>query len=379
MRLSPTIGLLCLLVPACADDPEVSGDDDPEDAGDDAGAAIGCPAVRLTDDVIPSYRPSLAWTGSEYGLAWQEGDLGDEVIQFLRLDTAGHPIGDPVVIDPGRRPTLLWSGAEYAIVWEGEDTVEFALLDADGSSTVRRSFTGSSPAMVWNGFEYGIAYLVGATYPERADVFLHWFGANGVDRGDRQISTSANGCTTPPCSAESPAVAWHEGSYGVAWRDPRDGAEGLYFAGYDRLTEVATEVLVDPDGEAPALASDPGGLVMTWTAGDQIWFERFETTGTSLGAALEVSPVTPYTTRSVVAWNGASHGVVWHVLAGPDSRIELAEVSDAVAGPVSTVGAAVELAAGPSMVWNGSSFAVAWSGLPYGAPDLYFAFAPCGS
>jgi hypothetical protein len=47
------------------------------------------PDLRATRDAGYSFEPSLVWTGSEYGLAWEDNRDGNNEIYFTRLSSAG--------------------------------------------------------------------------------------------------------------------------------------------------------------------------------------------------------------------------------------------------------------------------------------------------
>jgi hypothetical protein len=340
--------LTSLVATACGDGGNLGGD---------------CSLVRVTDDSAASLSPSLAWSGSEYGLAWgEEVDILDYAIHFVRLDEAGAPLGDVVQVAAGSHPQLVWNGDGYGISWSEGDTVHFALLDAAGTTTSSDSFSGAFPSLIWTGSEYGIAYAVPSA-PD-ASVHLQRFGGQGEDLGSQQVSSATT-------RARFTAIAWNDSQYGVAWSGSANDPPGMFFAAVHPTDGVGPEVALG-DGVGPALASEGGPFALTRIRESQVYFTGLAADGSPLGEDLPLTPETSFLGRTRVVWNGAGYGILWHVLAGPDSRIEHTEVVDGVAGPVLRVGDAAELSPGPSLVWNGSSYAAAWGGLPYGAPDIYF-------
>ena len=102
--------------------------------------------TRVTNAPRASWMPSLVWTGNEYGLAWNDsrssldntpdGDNNPK-LYFVRLDRDGNKIGDEFEvsdIDSGSKPSLVWTGNEYGVAWEndqeGEQNIYFTKLTA---------------------------------------------------------------------------------------------------------------------------------------------------------------------------------------------------------------------------------------------------------
>jgi hypothetical protein len=341
-----------------------------------AAACVGggdCPHVQVTDDTVHSMWPSLAWTGTEYGIAWQH-DLEDGEIRFARLDQDGERIGDDVVIGPGRNPVLIWNGTGYTIVWGAEDTVHLALLDAEGAMTFLDTFPGDAPTLTWTGTEYGVAYL-DPPFPGESDVYLARFDDGGLALGSQQLSADPE--CLGPCRAQGPSVAWNGSEYGVAWIDNRDGAEGIYFASVHPTTGASPEVVLAPgDGIAPVLASDGTDFALTWSERLALHFQRLTVTGAPIGDSVMLS--SDVFGGSALIWNGTSYGAAWIFPEQIDTRLEVAEVDGAgVPGPGSVVGDAAELGATPSLVWNASRYAVAWGAPPYGATEIEFGVVGC--
>jgi hypothetical protein len=113
-------------------------------------------------------RPSLAWSGSQYGLAFDdyyEGTL------FLRLDQNGDAIAEPLVVssDSTEAPSLVWADNSYAIVWpdhrDGNGELYFTRIDQGGQRSqgdVRLTSTegeSTSPCLAWNGTSFGLLWM----------------------------------------------------------------------------------------------------------------------------------------------------------------------------------------------------------------------------
>ncbi len=71
--------------------------------------------------------PAITWNGSGYGSVWEGSDgtpVGENIF-FLRLDTTGNPISQPVKLSnhgycgclTAYPPNISWNGTEYGVVW----------------------------------------------------------------------------------------------------------------------------------------------------------------------------------------------------------------------------------------------------------------------
>jgi hypothetical protein len=134
-----------------------------EKIGDDAVVAFESLETRM---------PSLVWTGSGYGMAViGAGDWIPQVI-FARLTAEGEMMGAEVQVtevgDDCAWPDLVWTGSEYGLVWEqdhiGYPDIYFTRLDEGGEvldCAVRVTLdprASTKASLVWTGREYGVAW-----------------------------------------------------------------------------------------------------------------------------------------------------------------------------------------------------------------------------
>jgi hypothetical protein len=88
-------------------------------AVDEAGHIVQ-PAHRLLEDVAGT--PALSWTGSGYGLL-----TAGNAITFSRLDAAGAPLGESVVVSDERSfrlsaPKLVFTGDGFGALWPSPES-----------------------------------------------------------------------------------------------------------------------------------------------------------------------------------------------------------------------------------------------------------------
>ena len=134
--------------------------------------------TRITDDPLPfgkSTQPDLAFTGTQYGVAWSDDRNGatNSEIYFSRLDASGVPQGSDVRVS-----------------------------NATGASL--------TPSIAPIGDGFGIAYRDNRS--GAAQVFLSQLDATGVVTGEMLVSSS-------PSNAEDPSLVVAGGDLAVSWCD----------------------------------------------------------------------------------------------------------------------------------------------------------------
>lgn len=120
--------------------------------------------------------PSLCWDGSGYGITWEEGRDGIDEVYFVRLDANGACIGTEVRVDPdgsakSEHPTIAWSGSRYGIVWHdrrfGSNEIFFRAYTSAGSPVgdsqriTMSDGTSNRPHIVWNGSSFAVVWSDG--------------------------------------------------------------------------------------------------------------------------------------------------------------------------------------------------------------------------
>lgn len=94
----------------------------------------------ITDRKALALQPALAWSGSQYALAWSRIDGDGASVRFLRLGRDGASIGAETGLTSGSTmglfPAIQWNGTHYAAAWTqvGSNGVQivFTRLNADG-------------------------------------------------------------------------------------------------------------------------------------------------------------------------------------------------------------------------------------------------------
>ncbi len=196
--------------------------------------------VRVTNAAGISRFPRIAWTGTDFGVLWNDQRDGSSFENyFVRLSLYGQPLGPETRITP--RPydsnsgQFAWNGSVYGIVYpdirDGDWELYFQTIDRLGNAvtpeTRLTSSTGYSrvPTIAWDSTlaQFGVAWV---DNPAGSDqLFFTRVAANGTKlTGDHALATLQM-VSVPPASIV------HSGSeFALAWNDQTVGSNGVYFA-----------------------------------------------------------------------------------------------------------------------------------------------------
>ena len=223
------------------------------------GNAVG--AVPLGD--LP---PSLVWTGSEFAVAWRNASPGNGEIFFARVDESGSRIGTPVRLTndaaDSSSPSLAWTGTEYGIAWTdtrsgSTQNVYFARVSALGAkigsdvklTTASYPTYDQAPSLTWTGSEFGVVWQEFSLTPPEYRVRFARLNASGTRIGtDVTITSNTSG------DSWLLDLAWNGSEYGLAWYDARTGNNEVYFVRILCCGE-------DRDGDGVAACDDCNDLV----------------------------------------------------------------------------------------------------------------------
>lgn len=236
---------------------------------DATGARIGNDH-RVTFAAGSSQEPVIEWTGSEYGVAWTDFRDGNGEIYFARLDASGTKIGDDVRVTEDEvgslTPTLAWTGSEFGIAWTdsgpGSEN-HLTRLNASGaklgdSLTITDDPAYSDiPRVSWTGSEYAVFF----SDDRNGDweIYLTRVGCDCID-GDADDFTSCRDCDdsnpdawSPPSEALDLAFAPDKQTLYWSWPAEPGSPEGLLR--YDTLRSDRPDGFL---GDAVCIESDDG-------------------------------------------------------------------------------------------------------------------------
>jgi hypothetical protein len=314
-----------------------NGFDDTCDGSVDEGCLTSCgnPMQRgeIVDVDVPPWSdesPSVAWTGSQYGVAWVQYGMGEppnnpHTVRLARLSASGELLGQTQVSEPGfsEYPVgLVWTGSEYSLAWHDSE-VYFRRVGPDGNTigtSLRVSDSDPSasryPALAWTGREYGIVW-----YDERAGARQVYFAR--LDAGGNKIGSDTPVGDPGTVATGTQAIAWDGSTFGIAWNDSRSGNPEIYFA---RISATGTKVGTDIRVTSDSASSYRPTLVWNGTAFGVAWFDDrdgsfaayfalLDRDGQKLAGDLRVpDPGTHFTdtvVSPILAWTGSEWNVGW--------------------------------------------------------------------
>ncbi len=193
----------------------------------------------VTENLGASWFPSLAWTGSEWGVAWNDDRDGNIEIYFTRLDATGDRLeGDRRITDaPGASfaPSLIWTGDAYIVTWwdaRADPTEMFAARLVPGDNTT------IGPEVRLRPGEYGQVGML-ARSGERIGLVWHSFLDGIVSPVFALLDPDTGALLTAPLplsdggveiDLESLAVTGvGADGFAVVWADDRNEDVEIYF------------------------------------------------------------------------------------------------------------------------------------------------------
>jgi hypothetical protein len=226
--------------------------------------------IRITYDSANSGGASLIWTGNLFGVSWSDYRDGNWETYFTRVDSSGNKIGSDIRITYNdkisQKSSLTWTGSEYGISWEdnrdnGNPEIYFARLDSEGNkigSDVRVTYHTTrsvAPSLVWTGSEYGISWEDARDW--RSEIYFARLDSSGNKIGsDIRI-------TYDDLYSEYPSLVWSGSEYGVSWDDHRDGNYEIYFARlHSSGNKIGSDVRITNDS---AISQYPS---LVWTGNE---------------------------------------------------------------------------------------------------------------
>ncbi|MBW2263438.1 MAG: hypothetical protein JRG91_15845 [Deltaproteobacteria bacterium] len=292
---------------------------------DTAGTIVGS-ELRVTDATDSSAVPRISWTGSQYGIAWHRGVIADTEIYFARVGADGAMIGTELRVTTAVRLSsyadIAWTGSAWGLVWQdsrrplGGEDVYFQHVGGDGAlvggnvQVIRLNAALSFPRMTWSGSEFAIAW---ADNPEgNFEVYFARLDGTGSMVGSELRLTSAAE------NSGTASIVWTGSEYAIAWVDARDGNNEIYLA---RVSASGTKLTSDIRITDFLLSSDSPYL--EWTGRDfglafadhrdetQIWFVRIAVDGTMRNDEVKITTDPATSLLPCLAWNGSEFGLTW--------------------------------------------------------------------
>jgi hypothetical protein len=337
--------------------------------------------IMLTGDDRNCDNPVIAWTGSEFGVAWWDGGTPEEwrnEVYLARLSADGSPVGGPVRVNDDEDVvqhmrgdiSLAWTGSEFGVAWEiplivGEDfvatSIEFARVGPDGAKRGRdvlmREWAGS-PRLAWTGSRYGISWWDRAVSED--EIYFAVTDSEGMFEIDGiQISDDLD----PDLHEGRPSIVWTGSEFGLTWYKsvPVLSADMVFTrigSGGERLMDNVT--ITDYVNFSSSTLIWSGSLfAASWSNGN---FAVFDSEG-RLTSDVHVIEDGWFYGPSAAVWTGSEYGSVvyngdpsewsyYRISADSSESRKILQIDTDIMGP--TAG---------GLSWTGSAFGVIWGGV----------------
>jgi len=360
---------------------EICVDGIDQDCDDIIDGPIRMPAVtHVAAAETWTYATSMAWSGSEWGLVWEDERYVFYDIRFARLDADGALVGSELVVtdtvtSTSDNPALTWTGSEYVVVWEDnrvnyDDVFAARISDVGALVSTETQITGGTdycrgPDIVWSGSELGLVY--------HDDQFTGYYEImfQRLDTDLSLIGSPVRVTDAPSYQSWDPAIAWSGSQYGLAWRDYRDGNRDVFFG------------VLDPDGSrvvADTKLSDPAGWAYTpdivWASSKwavswqddrnsyqyEVYLAFLDTAGTKIGSDIRVTNDSGESELPQLAWSGSEFAIHWADDRAYDwhSYAVLLDADGVKKGSDMQLTLTGAITNGQSIAWSGSAFGLTW-------------------
>ncbi|HEX8705149.1 MAG TPA: Ig-like domain-containing protein, partial [Myxococcaceae bacterium] len=368
-----------------------------------AGAVLDANGVAVSASTafnLLKDNPTLAFDGTNYLVIWEEqaGFTASANLFATLVSPAGIPSGTAITVSTAtghqREPALDFDGTNYLAVWQDERSGSLPdiyaarispagnVLDGAGIPVSTRAEAESNPALRFTGTQYFVVWEDSRNAPTGPDLFGARISTAGsvLDAGGLSIILTAAAQSRPVLSRLGAGML-------LAWQDQRTAASqpDVYMT---RLS--ATGAVLDGTGIpvtaaagaqlSVAVATNNTDALVTWhdARSLDIVGARVSAAGTVLDAGgFTVSRSPNSQSNPAVAFDGTNYLVVWQDNRGNGLDIYGVRVSgagtvlDPSGLPIST---AVGHQRNPALVFNGSTYFIAWEDLRGGlASDIYAA------
>jgi hypothetical protein len=355
--------------------------------------------TRLTDEVDSSSRPFLVWTGTEYGVAWSDLRDGNYEIYFARVSHDGEKLsGDERLTDDisdSNLSSLAWTGSEFAVAWFDGGSMSivsriwFARVQADGIPAGTPTLVvddGSAKAgatsLAWTGTEFGMAFHTNVSV--RNDVYFLRLTPEGVPIGTRMDLTEGAGE-----GSYDPSLVWTGSEFAVVWwRVEVDRTNNeLYFQRLlpDGLPTGPLSRITDDPGKStlPALAWTGEDFLLAWKddrdGNLEIYTARLSAEGVMPGGNIRITETSFRSVNPALACGDLGPALAW-LEAGEgafEAVLQQLTAEGLPAGERRVVSESAWDEAHLSLAWDGGAFGIAWDDARHGDTEIYFTKIGC--
>lgn len=365
----------------------------------DCDGLIDGPLFEISPKQISSSFSSVGpidfiWTGSVFGVVWEESRYGSNEVVFTCIDVDGNVNVDSFDITDGSgysgEPSIAWSGSIYGIAWHNSDVpgtdIFYSAVNSEGSTIVSptritSSHNAYSPQVLYNGSGFSHTWMDSRGY-SRFELYYSCVSMEGVKTiDDTRITNNSDLLSRFDIilKESNVDVVWDSGSITESTiKYSTFGFDGTIVVDGAVLSETTYNTGLNPDA---VVIDDNIGLI--WedyredAANNALYYARYNGDGERDG---EEQPIVTeagvnHASPSIV-WNGSNIGAVW-IQDNRDERdylmfTQINEIGDVVGDRVQ-VAESVAIANRPEIAWAESQYGLLWTSVrPAGGADVFY-------
>lgn len=223
--------------------------------------------------------PSVVSTGSGYGLTWHAANT----IAFAWLDASGNREGDAWTLPEitpraAKKPSVAWTGSSFFVAWQDEressltstndEVFSREVYAAPGQIGAERRLTTApgfswNPSVAWTGDGYALAWQ--DDRDDNSEIYVQ-----ALDRSGAPLS-AARRWTEKSGNSWYPNIAWTGTLATFVWQDGSRGSYDVYLGTTDATATHVTDDLRLNDGDVdatlPKIAWSGQTLGVVWQEG----------------------------------------------------------------------------------------------------------------
>jgi hypothetical protein len=259
--------------------------------------------------------PAIAWSGSGYGIVWSDEDFGLPRILFAHVDAQGQlttPATQVNTVDQdGTRPTIAWNGSEFIVAWSWYNSrLHTRRITSAGTKLGSETCLNCAGPSGTGEISIAVAHtdLVGYAYSD-----LH--GSMMFVQTTKTLTPAGGPINFASLmGTDQPSLVWDGSAWAVTWFDRRQANEGIYF---NRISTTPAELLADdvrinavePYSSSPSMAWTGSEYIVGWIGGPgppwKILTRRVSATGTPLGTTQYYGIGNYNRCRTTMVWTGS--------------------------------------------------------------------------
>ncbi len=300
--------------------------------------------------------------------------------RLLELGSSTFDIPAPVAVtdvaSSCASPAVAWSGSAYGVVWEDDrdsgvpTQIYFGRISTSGAPIVANTrislseYEAAKPGIVWTGSRWVVGWTHGL-WPYSVFVTRLWNSGSKVG-SDLTVTTTAAYNTKVD-------LVWTGSEVGMVWDDIRDGPMHIYMNRMDVSgAKAGTDTRID---NSPTVSTNwPGNPSISWTGSEfgvtladsvssdwEIFFTRATALGAKVSGDVRVTDVAGTSNGPSIAWSGSMFAIAW--IDARDGHNEVYITLLTAAGVESTADTGMKISSiaktEATIAWAADSWAVA--------------------